>query len=137
MKKQAVEVVVGDIILLGGVNREIKEVVHLRYEENSTDIRGVFVTFEELPGSSRMITFRPMQILEVVNDVADNRRRTLIAEGFEPTSIWRAIKDGKLLAETSRAKDFSDLGLINDPDVSFYRVYSRTERTLVEERPDA
>lgn len=64
------------------------------------------------------------------------KKQTLMAEGFEPTSIWRAIKDGTLLIETSRAEDFNDLGLMDDPNISFYRVYSRTECTLIEERPD-
>lgn len=136
MKKKAIDLVVGDTILLSGNGRTVKEVAHLRYEPDSTYIRGVLVTFEELSGTARMTTFRPLQYLEVVNTSAENRRRTLIEEGFEPTSIWRAIKDGKLIIETSRVEDLPELDLMADSEVSLYRVYSRTECTLVEERPD-
>lgn len=49
-------------------------------------------------------------------------------DGFYPTGWWRAIDaNGKILAETSSAKDFDTLGITGREDVTIQRLYEKTE----------
>lgn len=55
----------------------------------------------------------------------------LIDDGFEPTKYYKAVRkvDGEevVMAETSRPRDFVQLGLVDQPGIKFYRLYERRE----------
>lgn len=144
MFKRVEEVLVGQTVILNGVDRKIKDL-----EPDLVDglVISIIVTFTPLPGYPDFEVFPRKQLIEVVEDqsedfkagVAEGWRRhieELEEEGFEAGRWWRAIKNGVMMAETSDPSDFKVLGLMDDPEVSFRRIYSRTESTWVMETPD-
>lgn len=55
----------------------------------------------------------------------------LVAREFSPTRWWRAIApDGSLLAETSATDDFTHLDLIDNPGVTFQRLYEEVPASV-------
>ena len=121
-RKAAQELVPGDYIVDGtGYRHLIEDVIPLH------DGR-IFIEAGKLK-------LAPMgvQMIVVLSDeeCAKLDAQILMDDGFEPTKLYKAVKEvngeEKLMAETSRPYDFVDLGLVDQPDIKFYRLYERKE----------
>lgn len=144
MRKRADEVLVGDRLHIGTIIREVKD-IEPRFSGEG-DTLGVTIIFKEKRNHPRMSSYKPATMFEIeeptVVSTEDIRRAWqehvdyLKSQGFEPTGVWRAIKNHQILAETSHAEDFRAFGFMDDPEVSFRQVYSKTESIFVLERPD-
>ena len=121
-RKAAYELVPGDYIMDGqGVPYMIDDLIPLQ------DGR-IFIEAGKLKLAPMGI-----QMIAVLSDeeCAKLDAQILMDDGFEPTKLYKAVKevDGEeiLMAETSRPRDFVELGLDEEPGIKFYRLYERRE----------
>lgn len=121
-RKAAQELVPGDYILDGrGTPHMIEDLIPLQ------DGR-IFI-------EAGPLKLAPMgiQMIAVLSDeeCAKIDAQILMDDGFQPTKYYKAVRqvDGEevVMAETSSPGDFVHLGLVDQPDIKFYRLYERKE----------
>ena len=121
-RKAAYELVPGDYILDGtGAPHMVDDLIPLQ------DGR-IFIDAGKLKLAPMGI-----QMMTVLSDEESAKidAQILMDDGFEPTKYYKAVRevDGEeiIMAETSRPRDFVELGLVDQPGINFYRLYERKE----------
>lgn len=129
MKKAANELTPGDILVDAmGNHHAVEDLIPLQ------DGR-IFI-------ETARIKMAPMgiQLLTVLSD--EEHRKLEIEEleerGFRATKWWRAVSpvNGEVLAETSRPKDFKDLGITDIEGIKYYHCFERFDREWMPDTPD-